>query len=102
MIRAALVALLASALSACATYSVKPFYDAGAGKVLCCEATVTNSKNIATVNFYATESNGTYVVHFVETGVSASGPIAAAAIGASDISAAVTSAAITAAKFAPK
>jgi hypothetical protein len=87
-------------LGGCATYSVEPFYDAGAGKVICCRAWVTNSKNIATVNFFATESNGTYVIHFTETGVNASAPIAAAAIAASDVSAAVTSAAIAAAKIA--
>jgi len=102
MIRAALALCLLALLAGCATYSVRPFYDADAKAVICCEASVTNSKNIATVNFFATESNGTYVVHFVETGVSASAPIAAAAIAASDVSAAVTSAAITAAKFAPK
>jgi len=88
-------------LSGCATYYVEPFYDAGAQKVICCRASVTNSKNIATVNFFATESNGTYVIRFAETGVSAAAPIAAAAIAASDVSAAVTSAAVTAAKFAP-
>lgn len=92
--------LLGLLLAGCATYTVHPFYDTGAGKVICCEATVTNSKNIATVNFFATESNGTYVIHFTETGVNASAPIAAAAIAASDVSAAVTSAAITAAKIA--
>lgn len=97
-----LALLLAIALSGCATYSVEPFYDSGAQKVICCKATVTNSKNIATVNFFATESDGTYVIHFVETGVSASAPIAAAVIAASDVSAAITSAAVTAAKFAPK
>ncbi len=98
MKRAAIV-LLALALASCATYSIKPFYDPGAQKVICCEASVTNSKNIATVNFFATESNGTYIVHFVETGVSASAPIAAAAIAASDVSAAVTATAITVGKF---
>ena len=101
MIRA-LVCLAALALTSCATYSVEPFYDAGAKQVICCKATVTNSKNIATVNFFATESNGTYVIRFAETGVDAAAPIAAAAIAASDVSAAVTSAAVTAAKFAPK
>lgn len=68
--------------------------------MICCEALVTNSKNIATVNFYATESNGVYVIRFAETGVNAAAPIAATAIAASDVSAAVTAAAVTAAKFA--
>ena len=94
-------ALLCLLLTGCATYSVEPFYDAGAGKVICCKATVTNSKNIATVNFFAVEKDGTYVIRFAETGVSASAPIAAAAIAASDVSAAVTSAAAAAVKFAP-
>jgi hypothetical protein len=99
MTRAALVLLLTTVLTGCATYKVEPFYDAGAGKVICCRASVTNSKNIATVNFFATETNGTYVIHFVETGVSAAAPIAAAAIGASDVSAAITQTAISAAKI---
>lgn len=101
MIRAALVLLCVTVLSSCATYSVEPFYDSGAGAVICCRAVVTNSKNIATVNFFASESNGSYAIRFAETGVNAAAPIAAAAIAASDVSAAVTSAAIAAAKFAP-
>jgi hypothetical protein len=88
-------------LAGCATYSVEPFYDTASKQVICCKAMVTNSKNIASVNFDATEQNGTYHIHFVETGVNASAPIAAAAIAASDVAAAVTSAATTAAKFAP-
>ena len=95
----ALAALLLLPLTGCATYNVEPFYDAGAGKVICCRASVTNSKNIATVNFFATESNGVYVIRFAETGVNAAAPIAAAAIAASDVSAAVTSAAVAAAKI---
>jgi hypothetical protein len=101
MIRA-LLCLSVIALSGCATYSVEPFYDAGIKQIICCRAVVTNSKNIASVNFDAMESGGVYRIHFVETGVNAAAPIAAAAIAASDISAAVTSAAVTAAKFAPK
>jgi len=102
MIRAALSLLLAAALGGCATYSVEPFYDAGAGRVICCRATVTNSKNIATLNFFASETSEQMTVRLAETGVNAAAPIAAAAIAASDVSAAVTSAAVTAAKFAPK
>lgn len=89
-------------LPGCAVYSVRPFYDPASKQVICCEARVENSKNIASVNFDAMESGGVYRIHFVETGVNAAAPIAAAAIAASDISAAVTSAATTAAKFAPK
>lgn len=99
MIRTLVGSLLCAAASGCATYNVEPFYDAGAGKVICCRASVTNSKNIATVNFFATETDGTYVIHFVETGVNASAPIAAAAIAASDVSAAITQTAISAAKI---
>jgi hypothetical protein len=101
MIRAPLLLLLAGLLSSCATYSVEPFYDADAGRVICCKATVTNSKNIATVNFFASESSDQTTIRFAETGVNAAAPIAAAAIAVSDVSAAVTSAAATAAKFAP-
>jgi hypothetical protein len=101
MMRAALALPLSVALCACATYSVEPFYDPGAHQVICCRASVTNSKNIATVNFDAMAAAGAYRIHFTETGVSASAPIAAAAIAASDVSAAVTSAAAAAIKFAP-
>jgi hypothetical protein len=74
VIRPALV-LLAASLGGCATYSVQPFFDEGAKQVICCKAVVTNSKNIATVNFFATESNGVYVIRFAETGVNAAAPI---------------------------
>lgn len=94
MIRA-LLCLSPLALASCATYSVEPFYDVGAGKVICCRAIVTNSKNIETVNFDAVYSDGTYRIHFVETGVSASAPVAAAAIAASDVAAAVVTAVTT-------
>jgi hypothetical protein len=99
--RAALALILLASLAACATYTVEPFYDPSAKQVICCRASVTNSKNIATVNFDATAAAGSYRIHFTETGVNASAPIAAAAIAASDVSAAVTSAAAAAIKFAP-
>jgi len=100
MIRAAL-ALLACSLGGCAMYSITPFYDAGAQKVICCRGEAWSSKDAATVNFFATETNGIYIIHFVETGVNASAPIAAAAIAASDVAGAVTASAIAASKFAP-
>ncbi|MGI4812010.1 MAG: hypothetical protein ACRYG5_06650 [Janthinobacterium lividum] len=92
---------LAALLSGCASYSVEPFYDVGAKAVLCCRARATNSKNINTVNFFAMEKSGTFVVRFAETGVNASAPIAAAAIAASDVTGAITSTATTAAKLIP-
>ncbi|MGI4813916.1 MAG: hypothetical protein ACRYG5_02385 [Janthinobacterium lividum] len=95
-------AVAALAAGGCASYSVKPFFDKDAGKVICCEATATNSKSIATVNFTAIQQpNGTFVVRFAETGVSASAPIAAAAIAASDVAGAVTETVITASKLLP-
>jgi hypothetical protein len=95
-----LLVLAVCLLSGCATYSVKPFYDDDVKQMVCCEATVTNSKNIASVNFDASMIDGEYRVHFVETGVSASAPIAAAAIAASDVSAAVTATMLTVGKIA--
>jgi len=91
--------LLVALLGGCATYNIEPFYDAGAGKEVCCRATVTNSKDIATVNLDVSFAEDTYKVHFTETGVNASAPIAAAAIAASDVSAAVTATAITVGKI---
>lgn len=105
MIRAALV-LLALTLCSCAgtaTYSVKPFYEPNLQKMVCCEALAINGKDISALTFdLTTSAENVVTVHFQETGVGATAPIAAAAITASDVSAAVTSAAITAAKFAPK
>ena len=91
-------------LSGCAgqaTYSVKPFYDSTLQQVICCEADITNSKNIRGVAVHVVKTGSDYTLDFVETGVNASAPIAAAATSASDVSAAVTSAAAAAAKFAP-
>jgi hypothetical protein len=95
-----LALLLAALLSGCAIYTVEPFREPTSGQIICCRASVFNSKDIATVNFFATYANGEYHFHLVETGVSASAPIAAAAIAASDVSAAITATAITVGKIA--
>jgi hypothetical protein len=103
MIRA-LICLALLSLAGCAgqaTYNVRPFYDAASQQVLCCEAAITNSKNIKNVTVHVAKTGPDYTIDFTETGVNASAPIAAASIAASDVAAAVTSAAATAAKFAP-
>lgn len=102
MIRAALAGCLLAALTGCAgiaTYRVRPFYDQGAGRVLCCEAFITNGKDIASVNVRVAMSGDTYTIDFAETGVSASAPIDSAGAIATNVSAAVANAAAAAVKL---
>jgi len=101
VIRAALLLILLAALAGCASYSVEPFYDTVSKQVLCCRATAWSAKDVGTLNFFATERGGAFVVRFAETGVKASAPIAAAAIAASDVSAAVIGATGAIVKLAP-
>lgn len=90
--RAALAILALASLCGCASYSVQPFYDAASNQILCCKATAWSGKDVGTLNFFAAQKDGMFVVRFAETGVSATAPIAAAAIGASDVSGAVVTA----------
>ncbi len=103
MTRAAGVALaLASLLSGCAgiaTYSVRPFYDTTSQKVICCEAIITNGKDIATVNVDITRTNDTYTIHFQESGVGATAPVTAQGAVVSNVATAISNTAVSAAKF---
>lgn len=95
MIRLAL-ALVAAALSGCAghaEYSVKPFYEPAIGKMVCCEATVSSSRDIASVTVDAVKTGDDYQIHFSETGVSATAPITAESKSAAAVAGAVSNAA---------
>ena len=102
MIRAILAGFLLAMLTGCAgiaTYRVRPFYDQAAGRVLCCEAAITNGKNVATVNVHFAMAGDAYTIDFAETGVVASAPIDSAGAIASSVSAAVANAAAAAVKL---
>lgn len=104
MIRAAL-ACMAVALSGCAgqaTYQVRPFYSPDLHKMVCCEASVRSSRDIATVTVDAVKTGDDYQIHFSETGVSASAPINANTAAVSAVAGAVTATANAAAKLSIK
>ncbi|MBN9116438.1 MAG: hypothetical protein J0I36_14505 [Pandoraea sp.] len=101
MIRAALACAAGLALAACAgtaRYEVRPFYDS-TGRLICCEASVSSSKDVGTVTVRVSNTPDGFSLDFGETGVSASAPIIAGGGIASSISAAVTSAAAAAVKL---
>lgn len=102
MIRAALV-LLALSLCSCAgisTYDVHPYYDAVTGQEVCCAAVITSGRDVASATVDVTKyADGTVTVHYAESGVSATLPIAANAVTASAVAGAVSNAAISAAKI---
>ncbi|VVE69258.1 hypothetical protein PPN31119_03225 [Pandoraea pnomenusa] len=101
MIRAPFACLGALLLGACAgnaSYEVRPFYDS-AGRLICCEASVSSSKDVGTVTVRVSNTPDGFSLDFGETGVSASAPITAGGGIASSISAAVTSAAAAAVKL---
>lgn len=104
MIRA-LLCLALVALSGCAgtaAYSVKPFWEPNTQKMVCCEASVLSRKDIASVTVDVNKTGDDYQIHFSETGISATAPIAAAGVTASAIAGAVSNVAVSAAKFSLK
>jgi hypothetical protein len=104
MIRA-LLCLAPLALSACAgvaTYSVQPFYESNTGKVICCQATARNGKDISSLTFdLSMAPNNTMTVHFSETGVGATAPLTAQGAVISNVATAVGNTAAAIVKIAP-
>ena len=102
----AVVALLCLAgLSGCAgqsEYDVRPFYSPDLHKMVCCAASVSSSRDIATVTVDAVKTGDDYQIHFSESGVSSSAPINANTAAVSSVAGAVTAVATTAAKFSLK
>ncbi|AOJ62505.1 hypothetical protein WJ32_08560 [Burkholderia ubonensis] len=103
MIRAAALALLLSGCAGTATYSVRPFYEPGVGRMVCCEAIAFNGKDIAALALDVTTSpDGVVTIHFQESGVGATAPAAAQGAVVSNVAAAVSNAAAAAIKLSPK
>ncbi|WP_331693465.1 hypothetical protein [Pandoraea sputorum] len=98
MIRVAVACVAGLMLAGCAgtaRYEVRPFYDA-AGRLVCCQASVSSSKDVGAVTVRVTNTTEGFTLDFTETGVSASAPITAGGGIASSITSAVTSAAAAA------
>lgn len=101
MIRSAL-ACVAVALSGCAgqaAYQVRPFYSPDLHKMVCCEASVSSSRDIATVTVDAVKTGDDYQIHFSETGVSSTAPITAQSQTVGAVAGAISNTAISAAKI---
>lgn len=100
------LAVLCLSLSACAGtahYTVSPFYDAGAQRMVCCRAEAFSGKDVSAVTFdLAMQPGGAITVHFNEQGVGATVPIQANTAAVSAIAGAVTATANAAAKFSLK
>jgi hypothetical protein len=103
--KALALALLACSLGGCAgtaIYSVQPFYEPNTGKVICCQATAQNGKDISALTFdLSMAPNNTVTVHFTETGVGATQPLTAQGAVISNVATAVSNAAAAAIKVTP-
>jgi hypothetical protein len=103
MIRAIALALLLSGCAGTSTYSVRPFYEPSLGRMVCCEAVAFNGKDISALQLDVTTSpDGLVTVHFQESGVGATAPVAAQGAVVSNVATAVSNAAAAAIKFSPK
>ncbi|RQS29387.1 MULTISPECIES: hypothetical protein [unclassified Burkholderia] len=106
MIRRVIAAAAVASVAGCAgtaTYSVRPVYDAAAGRFICCEAIAFNGKDIAALQLdVATSPYGTVTVHFQESAVGATAPTAAQGAVVSNVATAIGNAAAAAAKFSLK
>lgn len=104
MIRAALALALLGLLSGCAgtaTYHVRPFYDRDSKQIICCEASISNSKDIASVQVSVQKKGDDYSISFAETGVNASAPITAQSADVTGVAGAVGTAAAAVIKVTP-
>lgn len=107
MIRAAresisVALLLCLCLGGCAgqaAYQVRPFYSPDLHKMVCCEASVSSSRDIASVTVDAIKTGDDYRIHFEETGVSATSPITAQSQTVGAVASAISNTAISAAKI---
>lgn len=104
MIRA-LLCLAPLALAGCAgtaIYSVQPFYEPNTGKIICCQATAQNGKDISSLTFDLSMSPGnTMTVHFSELGVGATAPLTAQGAVISNVATAVGNTAAAVIKVTP-
>ncbi|WP_174936605.1 hypothetical protein [Burkholderia lata] len=101
MIRVALLCLVLTGCAGQATYDIRPFYDEASKQVLCCAATIANSKDISSVTVHVQKSSDGYALDFSESGVGATAPIAAQSQTTEAVAGAVSNAATAAIKLAP-
>lgn len=103
MIRAALACVAGLGLSACAGtahYTVAPFYDPGAQRMVCCRAEAFSGKDVSAVTFdLSMQPGGSITVHFTEQGVGATAPIIAQSQTVGAVAGAISNTAISAAKI---
>lgn len=92
-------------LTGCAgrsTYTVRPYTDVMTGQMVCCEATVSSSRDVGAVTVHAVrQPDGSYTLDFSEQDISASKPIASQAVEVNGISTAVSNTAAAAIKLTP-
>lgn len=94
-----LTCLLLCGCAGVASYSIKPFYDPISQRVICCEANVTNGKDIASITVDVSKTGDNYALHLHERGVNASSPIEEQSKTVSSVAGAVSNVAETAAKL---
>ena len=90
-------------LTGCAghsSYVVRPYTDPVTGQMVCCEATVSSSRDVGAVTVHAVrQPDGSYTLDFSEQDISASKPIASQAVEVNGISTAVSNTAAAAIKL---
>lgn len=90
-------------LTGCAghsSYVVRPYTDPVTEQMVCCEATVSSSRDVGAVTVHAVrQPDGSYTLDFSEQDISASKPIAAQSVEVNGISAAVSNTAAAAIKL---
>jgi hypothetical protein len=105
MIRTVIALALASFLAGCAStmdagiahYRVQPFYDAAAGRVLCCQADIINGKDIASITLHVKRGpDDTWQIDLTEQGVNGSNGQAIASQTAAATAGAISKAAAAA------
>lgn len=109
MIRAFVAACLAILVGACmsgcagqARYDFRWFKEPGSNDLVCCEASVTSSRDVASVTLHGTrDAAGNITFDLTETGISASAPIQAQNGAVSAVAGAVSNTAAAAVKFIP-
>lgn len=105
MIRLSLALAGVCALSACAGtahYTVEPFYEPTAQKLICCRAEAFSGKDVSAVTFdLSMQPGGAITVHFTEQGVGATQPLTAQGAVISNVATAAGQAAAAIVKLTP-
>ncbi|HVA81507.1 MAG TPA: hypothetical protein VNF29_11335 [Candidatus Binataceae bacterium] len=105
MIRAALACMAVAALGGCAGtahYTVQPFYDPAAQRMVCCRAEAFSGKDVSAVTFdLSMQPGGSITVHFTEQGVGATAPLTAQGAVISNVATAAGNTAAAIVKLTP-